>query len=321
MNIKKIVLGTALGLGVLLAASSGAKATLIAYEGFDYTPGESIGGKDGGIGWKAPWLTGTGWDLATNVTGSLSYVDANGNALLTSGNSLLAGAYNTTTATKAARTLANFNADGTNFLSGGTYWISFIAQRVGPRNETPPIWDRQANFGLFANAVALDGQERFDVGRPNRHSYTGEPYDTWSTWHANGLANNGVAYTKPSSYPLENVTFVLVKIVTDNDPATGDSAYVWFNWPNLLSEPENSSAVLTDIGEVDLTRINQIRIHCNGSYTTGGILYTNALLWVDEIRIGTTFADVTPLVPEPSAIALSVLGGLGLLVWRLRRRQ
>ena len=316
MNIKKIVLGTALGLGAVLAATSSAQATLIAYEGFDYTPGESIGGKDGGIGWRAPWLTGSGWDLATNVAGSLSYVDSYGNQLLTGGNSLLVGSY-ISTASKPARTFANFNSDGTNFLSGGTYWISFLAQRVGPKYDTPPAWGRQANFGLFANAVASDGQERFDVGRPNTNSFTGTPYDTWSTWHANGLTNNGAGYAKPSNYPLEDVTFVLIRIDTDNDPNTGDNAYVWFNWPNLLSEPSISSAALSDVGEVDLTRINQVRIHCNGFSGVN----TNAWLWVDEIRVGTTFADVTPLVPEPSAIALSVLGGLGLLVWRLRRRQ
>ncbi len=286
----------------------------VAYEGFDYTVGVSLGGQNGGIGWKAPWLTGTGWDLATNAAGSINYIDSYGNQLLTSGNSVLVGSYSGT-ASKPARTFANFNSDGTNFLSGGTYWISFLAQRVGPKYDTPPVWGRQANFGLFANAVNSDGTERFDVGRPNRNSFTGTPYDTWSTWHANGFVNNGAGYAKPSNYPLEDVTFVLIRIDTDNDPSTGDSAYVWFNWPDLLSEPSTSSAVLSDIGEVDLTRINQIRIHCNGYSGVN----TNAWLWVDEIRVGTTFADVTPLVPEPSAAVLSVLGGLGLLVLRLRR--
>jgi hypothetical protein len=42
----------------------------------------------------------------------------------------------------------------------------------------------------------------------------------------------------------------------------------------------------------------------------------------DELRWGTTFADVTPFVPEPSTVSLVVVGAAGGLVvaWRRRRR-
>ncbi len=44
-----------------------------------------------------------------------------------------------------------------------------------------------------------------------------------------------------------------------------------------------------------------------------------AVMAFDEIRIGRTWRDVTPIVPEPTSLALLCLGGLSSLM--LRRRQ
>ena len=41
---------------------------------------------------------------------------------------------------------------------------------------------------------------------------------------------------------------------------------------------------------------------------------------IDDLRVGLTWADVTPVVPEPSALVLGALG-LGLLCWRRFQRR
>jgi hypothetical protein len=41
---------------------------------------------------------------------------------------------------------------------------------------------------------------------------------------------------------------------------------------------------------------------------------------IDDLRVGTTWEDVTPAVPEPSAGILGVIGVLGLVAIRRFRR-
>ena len=45
---------------------------------------------------------------------------------------------------------------------------------------------------------------------------------------------------------------------------------------------------------------------------------TNAFILVDELRVGTSFADMT-VIPEPGTVFLLGVGGLALLL-RLRRK-
>lgn len=290
-----------------------ARADLLAYEGFNYTEGTGIAGQTGGFGWAAGWATGSGNIYGTNVAGSLGYTDINSKMLATEGGSLLVSSVSISSAATPNRTLATFMSGPNTYstLSNGTYWISFLAQRVGPSNSVPPYYSRQANLGLFQTS-----SERLDVGRPNTNSFTGTPYDTWSLWHANGTANNGTAFAQPSAYPLnspDGASFLLLKVVTDGITAGNDTAYLWVNWTDLMSEPDISTATLTNTGFVNLDGVNNLRLQANGF---SGAL-TNAFLLVDEIRVGTAFLDVA--VPEPSVLALLGLGAL-VFIQRLRRK-
>jgi hypothetical protein len=116
-----------LGLVVGLTASV-SQAALLVYEGFDYDPG-TLRGNDGGgglIGWGGPWVrqdNTTAGVAATVTAGSMSYTDAGGNSLATSGNKA-----------SVPTTSGNANRDFRNF--GGTIvgtatpevWLSFMAQ-------------------------------------------------------------------------------------------------------------------------------------------------------------------------------------------------
>jgi hypothetical protein len=65
----------------------------------------------------------------------------------------------------------------------------------------------------------------------------------------------------------------------------------------------------------DLSSVNALRLQAGNLSAGNG---TNTIFEADELHVGYTFADVTP-VPEPITIALGSLGGLMLLA--LRRRK
>jgi hypothetical protein len=113
---------------------------------------------------------------------------------------------------------------------------------------------------------------------------------------------------------LGNVTFVLMKLVIDGTTGA-DSAYIWFNPSDITATPDTSTADITDTGEIDLTTATMgLRLNANGN---SGV-YTNSVELFDEIRVGTTAADVTP-VPEPAIFCMAGLGILALIT--LRRKK
>ena len=104
-----------------------------------------------------------------------------------------------------------------------------------------------------------------------------------------------------------NTVFLLARYVMDgNTSGQTSTAHYWIN-PNISSQPSDASAVNGTGGTLFRAfSLSQIRL---GSFGSQGDF--------DEIRIGTTFADVSP-IPEPSTVALLGLGALGLLAMRRR---
>lgn len=263
-------------------------AALLAYEGFDYPTNTTIAGQNGGSLWTNTWASGTSQGLATNVAGNLGYTDANGRSLQASGGSLVVGNPGGTTATTANPTrVINGNlSGGTNTTAGPgrTNWISFLYQRL---NFIPGPYFRQANLGLFEG-----GTERGAVGAPNTSPTN---YHVLSLW-GSGPHNNAMAL-QAASFPVTSGStyFVLMKIVTDG-ATNNDAAYVWFNWTNLLVEPDPSTATLTN-NEVNFSAVNTLRLQAGNANSSG----SNAVFQADELRLGTTFADVAPSIVIGSA--------------------
>jgi hypothetical protein len=297
---------------LVLGLSSRASAALLAYEGFNYTPGDSLTNASaqtngGSFGWGGRWA-GAPIPIATNAAGSLTYVDTLGNMLVTNGGSVVIGAPNGTTANSQPSRSFNFGTLSGNVYSGltgpRTNWMSYIMQWVGPvtagstTNQYVRKGDLVFRAGINTNAGS-GGTALYSVGSPNAGNRIGTPYDTWATWTGNdqsaGTLNTGLT---ASSNALNALTFVLVRI--DLDGGTGnDTVYTWFNWTNLTAEPPISTASLTN-NSANQDGLNNLRLDANGGNPAG----TNTVLAFDEFRFGETFADVTPyssgLVPPPT---------------------
>ena len=265
-----------------------AHAALLAYEGFDYTNNTTIAGQAGGSLWTNAWASGTSQGLATNVAGSLGYTDVNGRSLQTSGGSLVVGNPGGSTATTANpnRAINGNLSGGTNTAAGPgrTNWISFLYKRL---NFIPGPYFRQANLGLFEG-----GTERADVGAPNTGATVTHHLSVWGSG-----AHNQAAPFQATDFPITSgaTYFILMKTVTDGGTNV-DAAYFWFNWTNLLVEPSISTATLTN-NEVNLSPVTNLRFQCGNANASG----SNAVMQVDELRVGTTFDDVTPSFVSGSA--------------------
>jgi hypothetical protein len=304
---------------LVLCATNAAKATLLVYEGFNY--GSAIsnivslsagqGGTGGdSFGWAAPW-NGNNTSGSTNSATGLSYTDLAGNTLQTDPGSLTIGCpIGNPGNSQPGRAMAIGTTSGTLYsgLSSGTYWVSFLMQWVGPptAGSTTNLFVRKGDLtfrsgtSYTTNSSGNSGTATLTVGSPGALNRLGTPYDTWTTWTGGDTANGTqVAGLQASTNLVSTFTFVLMRLDVDGNTATPDTTYIWLNWTNLTVMPNISQATLTNTA-ANLTGLNDIRLDANGGSAAG----TNTVLAFDEFRVGTTFADVTPLasIPQPPTI-------------------
>ena len=110
MILRRTAVLAAMLIALTLCATNAAKATLLAYEGFNYPDGTPISGQSGGFGWAGAWATGSAGNLlGTNVAAGLSYTDLAGQSLMTTNGSLVVGnpAGPTSTTATPNRTLSS----------------------------------------------------------------------------------------------------------------------------------------------------------------------------------------------------------------------
>jgi len=325
---------------LILAGALSANATLIAYDGFtgaDSTPvattANQINGGNGGVGWlqrtvvPPQWGGNSAWSadsraIVTNKAVSLSYNagEAWNGALETTGNRAVVGYDGTRYPTTGGQS-ANLQRlmPGNMFAMGGTVWVSFLYQNLNTDmglggSGTAALGWREANIKFFGNATTntqgnaqINGTETLSVGSPN----------TWDTRYGNYIGAWSGASTAMSTLTVprgssEAAVFCVLRFDVDSSTATAtDTVHVWFN-PTLAATPQDSDGGA--ITGIDFTRINALRLNAGNVNNSA----TNALFAVDEIRLGTTFADVAP-IPEPAAFGLATLGGLALLSLRRKR--
>ncbi len=309
----------------LLGTISQVSGSIIAYEGFNYTVGsQSVGrtgvvpGWNGGIGWAGPWEDtapdpndafvnpASSTDLAVSdiLAGSLSYTDSVGHVLVTSGNMLHNSGTNAAATSRPARNLAAFV-----ITNGTTTWMSFLGKRTGDISPTG-FYDRGANFSLFnTNTWGTNTSGRLAFGESSGTA-TGQSNDTW------GVVPLGTgSLRRQSSLMFTNLALVVVRIDhhDDDDPTTTtastndfDDLYIWLNPTNLAVQPDISLAFTNILStETNATGVpTGIDMAFNRVVMFGGNPNASnpGAEWLfDELRIGTTYADVVPFTGGPPA--------------------
>lgn len=274
-------------LGFLLSTSRGL-AQLIAYDGFSYTTGAGgLYGSNGGTGWASAW-TGfpTSSSFNTVNSGSMSYTDAQSTSLTTTGNSveIVSGS---TTAPSYTRALSSALTPST----GSSVWLSFLGAGTGGSTM---------GLTLFNGSTQL-----LQLG----NSGTNNAWGIRQLSGGSAFSSSGVAMS--SSVGTLGSTYLVVVKISFQDGA--DKVEMFLN-PTLGTTDPTSSTSLGYASQqlVDITSLSQIGF---------GVGTASQKLDFDELRIGTTYADVVA-VPEPKALALiGVSSGMLYLLNITQRRR
>ncbi len=137
-----------------------------------------------------------------------------------------------------------------------TFYVSFLLQPNGTLGEG----DFGGFFGLTLNGSSND----LFIGKPGAHATDQYILETRG---GGGQVPSGV------QVDVDHTAFLVLK-------AQGNDAFSLFVNPKPgQSEPSHPDALKTDL---DLGNVNRIGIYSTGAFT------------IDEIRIGTTYEDVTP---------------------------
>jgi hypothetical protein len=129
-----------------------------------------------------------------------------------------------------------------------------------------------------------------------------------------GQSNFGIqGGTGSAAITTDTTHFVVVRIDFN---ASGNDTVRLYLAPSLADGEPVTAVSTRSIASLSLDSIRLAAGYDNGTHAT-------AAAWFDEIRIGTTFADVIPTtVPEPSSAAvLAGAAALGLVTLGRRRRR
>jgi hypothetical protein len=289
-----------LGFGLIIAVAaafliaSPAAAVLLVHEPFDYPAGQNIVGKNGGLGFTGAWRDETVATPGVIQSGSINYP-----GLPTTGNSLFM-----TGAGGNYSVFRNFNlVPGTN---GTTTWLSFLGQRTGAATADANPYPRGVNVsfystpGQIARGQALNAREQFAIGNSS-----GAATNDWAFIGRGQVANIVPATTPPAPYGGAPPAFYVLRIdhkgaanPAAESAADGDDIYFWVN-PSLATEPNiataNGKRLGTEASTLDHAGIDYVRPFVGN--TGGGGAQPFGELLMDELRIGTTYGDVTGISP------------------------
>ena len=259
-------------------------ATLTIHEPFAYT-GASLANENGGTGFSGAWPAGATTHTLSSSGTSLTYPPSS--PLTPQGNRLEIST--TTGGITASRGISATMSLAPNGL--GFYASALVS--IGQLGQTTSVQFTDGTNVRFSYGINAAGNffSSIDPG-------AGTQVATSSTIAALNTTYLVVAYirtnTGPGTPPNDEV-FVSAFAPTDTVvfPAT-DSAW-------QASANGNSGVTL-----------NQMRILANNPDAGGSTIQ------LDEIRVGTTFQDVTGVIPEPGSALLS---GLALALGLVRRKR
>lgn len=253
------------GLALILLVTSQALSGILAVESFDYPVGTSIDTLMGSAvnGWAGPWyvLVASQEDAAVVSDTGLVYDDMD-YEVPNIGHHLESVPDTGGTELRYNRYLAQTHAD----VAGKEYWISFIMQVKNAADNATWLGVKFYNgesseLGMLGKGHGLD---KYTVG---------------SGWH--GGVGPEVSDISWDYGPVWLVGKVMMKGDGNSDPI-----YMWIN-PDPSIEPDTSAADAVAAGAQMDNGFDCIRIEFGGTVGEG------LKVSFDEIRLGTTFADVS----------------------------
>jgi len=280
----------------LLALSCGfsfySNAELVAVDDFNsYTAGAAIGGQNGGTGWSTTWTFGSGASTNTLSSYEITYTTGGG-AVIGGGNSFQITGGSTQNAT--ARTVYA-SPDQT----GQDYYVSFIFQIVGPTGTETGTTVGNNAFNITAKGTTVSTVNDNLIFVNNSGSKISARNEAGES-----AVNNQLEYA---------TTYLAVVKYTGWDATDGvyETTQVWLN-------PES-----TDELSVDPTITSSISVDGEGADGFAGFamrtFFTDDAhkLYIDDLRIGTTWDAV--VIPEP-ATSGAAFGLVGFMATMLLRR-
>lgn len=290
----------------LIASSLGsANAAVLGYDGMNYpdpptTAGSGLESLNGGTGWTAAW-TANNDGFKTNPTGGLSY----GSLATSTGEVRDTGS---TSPANQAYFRQTAGADLNDVVGNQVRWFSVLlnvdslttptaaqagtrAMHIGLADSTGSATSLSTNVGLSVLATATGGYE---------------------------LAARFRTTESTSRVALDfDETLLLVGKYSQNDGAN-DFVELWVNPDNATLGGADITAVSTADGYASIANNNN-NLDRGASafvFNAAGSLGNTFTGVLDEVRVGDTYAEVTP-IPEPASLLL-VAAGLGLAVSRRR---
>jgi hypothetical protein len=289
----KKILATAIAVFIALAA----QATLYFYDGFNYTEDQQLKGTSTSNLWA-----GSGSPpQPTNRTGTLTY---SGLPTATGGKVELAG-YRVANAGSAARTLwdgTTGGLNGTNLFASLLLNVSSIGTCQSNTTSGNYVFSLRGGKGALIISNNANNAANFNIGLAGNGPGSGNIWDT----------NGGNGYSV-------NTTFLIVLSHTNSalNGTGGWSSRLWIN-PVLGETDPTTPGNLRSANFSVASGTNSTVIISNGNGNSDAA--QRSMIYVDELRVGSTWADVTP-IPEPATVGMVGLGALiTLLVRRFRDR-
>lgn len=256
-----------------------ARADLNAYEPFDYPTGGVVGRSGGGSFGFSSPWAPGGFNASQSSNFLVATDSLERGLLATDGGRLTSGS--TSVISGVTRNLTTpIGAAGT------TRYVSFLVEPQAPLHQ-----------GVFNGFLGLlfetAGEPELFIGKPG-----GGAIGNYV------LEDRGGSGQSVSNYLTTPGETALLVVKAEFTPIGNDRFTLYVNPVPGMPEPASASVIKSD---------------ANVGSVTGLTVYSTGAFSLDEIRLGTTFADVTPVVPEPAAASSLALASL-LLSSRIRRR-
>ncbi len=298
---------------------SAAYAELLNADSFEYTAGDTLGdaggtgAKSGGTGWSSSnpaWNDSEGEH--TIVEQSLQYTDDQGYSLITSGNRVEVTDLGGNTTASARREYTTGDSGDQTFGDDSNdpdpVWFSALVQGDST-NQARSLLRPSEDGSLNA------GQGTPGSGRKNIRFHSSQTSPAKDTG-VQPVKDSQTVDAGPDTIPSHNRADMLVtKVSFDTDGNQNDTAKLWVN-PNDLS-----AGTLTDGSDAEAFR--EFKDFADMDFVKAGFLADLEGAAFDEVRVGTSFSDVSPRTPLPPSFGLgaSCLGMMAAGGWWRRRRS